>query len=85
VFYLLSSYDNDRVKKRFELSDKLLSGRWPSPERVEAQGATEIQQLLWTVSLGDFVTLYTAFLNGVSPIDIGDKDIIERFKKELNS
>jgi len=85
VFYLLSSFDNDRIKKRFDLSDKLLSGRWPSPERVEAQGTTEIQQLLWTVSLGDFVTLYTAFLNGVSPIDIGDKDIIERFKKELNS
>ena len=85
VFYLLSSFDNDRVKKRFELSDKLLSGRWPSPERVEAKGETELQQLLWMVSLGDFVSLYTAFLNNVSPIDIGDKDIIERFKKELNS
>ena len=85
VFYLLSSFDNDRVKKRFELSDRLLSGRWPSPERVEAKGETELQQLLWMVSLGDFVSLYTAFLNNVSPIDVGDKDIIERFKKELNA
>ena len=85
VFYLLSSFDNDRIKKRFELSDRLLSGRWPSPERVEAKGTTELQQLLWMVSLGDFVSLYTAFLNNVSPIDVGDKDIIERFKKELNA
>ena len=85
VFYLLSSFDNDRIKKRFELSDKLLSGRWPSPERVEVQGETKLQQLLWTVALGDFVSLYTAFLNNVSPIELGDKDIIERFKKELNS
>lgn len=85
VFYLLSSYDNDRIKKRFELSDKLLSGRWPSPERVQAAGDSKVQQLLWTVALGDFITLYTAFLNGTSPIDLGDKDIIERFKKELNA
>ncbi len=85
IFYLLSSFDNDRIKKRFDLSDKLLSGRWPAPERINAVGETKLQQLLWTVALGDFVSLYTAFLNNTSPIDIGDKDIIERFKKELNS
>jgi glucose/mannose-6-phosphate isomerase len=84
IFYLLSSFDNDRIKKRFELSDKLLSGRWPAPERVEVRGDSKIKQLLWTVALGDFVSLYTAFLNGVSPIELGEKDIIERFKKELS-
>lgn len=83
VFYLLSSFDNERIKKRFTLSDKLLSGRWPAPEIISAQGETELQQLLWTVALGDFISLYTAMLNGVDPIDVGDKDIIERFKKEL--
>ncbi len=85
VIYLLSSYDNERIKKRFDLSDKLLSGRWPSPERVDVKGETKAQQLLWAVALGDFVSLYVAFLNGVSPIDVGDKDIIERFKKELSA
>lgn len=83
IIYLLSSFDNDRVKKRFELSEKLLSGRWPAPHHISAQGETKIEQLLWTVALGDFVSLYVALLNGVSPIEIGDKDIIERFKKEL--
>ncbi|CAN5414145.1 bifunctional phosphoglucose/phosphomannose isomerase [soil metagenome] len=83
VVYLKSSFDNDRIKKRFDLSDKLLSGRWPSPHSVEAQGTTKLQQLLWTVALGDFVSLYVALLNGLSPIDTGDNDIIERFKKEL--
>ena len=83
IIYLLSSFDNDRVKKRFDLSDKLLSGRWPSPHRVQAQGETKLQQLLWTVAMGDFVSLYVAFLNGTTPIDTGDKDIIEKFKKEL--
>lgn len=83
VIYLLSLYDNERIKKRFELSDKLLSGRWPSPNRVQAQGDSKLEQLLWTVVLGDFVSVYLALLNGLSPIDTGDKDIIEKFKKEL--
>jgi glucose/mannose-6-phosphate isomerase len=83
VIYLQSSYDNDRIKKRFDLSDKLLSGRWPSPHRVEALGNSKLEQLLWTIALGDYVSLYLAILNGVSPIDTGDKDIIEKFKKEL--
>ena len=83
VVYLLSSLDHDRVKRRFELSDKLLSGRWPAPIQIEAEGDGALQQLLWTVSLGDFVSMYLAILNGLSPIDVGDKDIIEKFKKEL--
>ena len=83
IFYLLSSFDNDRVKKRFELSEKLLSGRWPSPYHVEVQGKTILEQMLWAVTLGDFVSVYTALLNGTSPIDMGNDDIIEKFKSEL--
>lgn len=84
IIYLLSSFDNDRIKKRFELTEKFLSGRWPSPQHVEVQGTTLLEQLLWAVTLGDFVSVYTALLNGTSPIDMGDDDIIERFKKELS-
>lgn len=83
IFYLLSSFDNDRIKKRFELSERLLSGRWPAPLHVEVQGETKLQQLLWAVALGDFVSVYTALLNGTSPIDMGSDDIIEKFKMEL--
>lgn len=83
VVYLQSTFDHPRVKERFDLSDKLLSGKWPRPLRVQAEGKTPLEQLLWTIAFGDFVSLYTAMLNGVNPIDLGDKDIIERFKKEL--
>jgi glucose/mannose-6-phosphate isomerase len=83
IFYLLSNFDNDRIKTRFELSDKLLSGRWPNPYRLDVQGSTKLEQLLWSITLGDFVSVYTALLNGTSPIDIGDDDIIERFKNQL--
>lgn len=83
VYYLRSSLDNERIQKRFELSEKLLSGRWPSPHHVQVQGETPLQQLLWSIALGDFVSVYTALLNGTSPIDMGEDDIIEKFKTEL--
>lgn len=83
IVYLLSSFDHPRVKKRYELSDKLLSGRWPAPHRVNAEGDNILHQTIWAVAFGDFVSLYLAILNGTQPIDTGDKDIIERFKKEL--
>lgn len=85
VFCLVSSFDDERIKKQFELSAKLLSGRWPAPERVEAKGSSKIQQLLWATVLGDFVSLYTALLNGVSPMAPAEKDSTERFKKELHA
>jgi glucose/mannose-6-phosphate isomerase len=83
IFYLLSSFDNDRIKKRFALSEQLLSGRWPAPHHVEVQGETKLKQLLWAIALGDFVSVYTALLNGLSPIDMGNDDIIEKFKSEM--
>lgn len=80
VIDLRSSLEHPRIQKRFEVSQRLLSGRRPEPIVVNAEGVTLLEQLLWTVSLGDFVTIYTALLNGVNP---GTSDFVEKFKQEL--
>lgn len=80
VVDLLSTFEHPRVQKRFELSDKLLSGRRPAAHVVQAQGETLLEQLLWTTNFGDFVTIYLALLNGVNPAPV---DLVEKFKKEL--
>lgn len=79
---LRSNLEHERVQKRFEVTDKLLSGRRPSPEVVQAQGNTPLKQLLWTIQLGDFVSLYLALLNGLNPTPV---DLIEKLKKELTA
>ena len=81
VIDLRSSFEHERVQKRFEVTARLLSGMRPEAHVVEAQGDTVIKQLLWTVAFGDFVTLYLALLNGLNPAPV---DLIEKFKKELN-
>jgi glucose/mannose-6-phosphate isomerase len=77
---LISSFEDPRVIKRFEISNRLLSGRMPHPIEVRAEGDTLLQQLLWTVLLGDFVSIYLALINNVDPTPV---ELIEKLKKEL--
>jgi glucose/mannose-6-phosphate isomerase len=82
VIDLRSSFEHERVQKRFEVSARLLSGMRPDPQVVQAQGQTMFEHLLWLISFGDFVTLYLAILNGVNPAPV---DLVEKFKMELNT
>lgn len=78
VVELRSRLEHPRVQKRFEVTEQVLSGMRPSPIVVEPQGKDLIEQLLAAVTLGDFVSLYTALLNGINPTPV---EQLERFKK----
>ena len=80
VIDLRSNLDNEQVKKRFKVSEELLSGKRPSPEVIALAGDNLLQQIIWGICLGDFVSLYTAILSGVDPTPV---DLIEEFKKRL--
>jgi glucose/mannose-6-phosphate isomerase len=80
VIDLRSNLENTRVQKRFEISERLLSGKRPAAEIVEIQGDTLVKQLLWAIALGDFVSLYLAILNGLNPTPV---DLIEKLKTEM--
>ncbi len=80
VVQLTSDLEHKRTQKRFEVTNKLLSGRWPQPHIVEAKGGTLLEQLLYLIALGDFVSIYLALLNGLNPTPV---DLIEKFKTEL--
>jgi glucose/mannose-6-phosphate isomerase len=80
VIDLRSNLEHERVQKRFDISEQLLSGRRPAAHVVQARGETLLQQLLWVITLGDFVSLYTALLNGLNPTPV---ELIEKLKKSL--
>lgn len=81
VVDLRSSLEHPRVQRRFEVTERLLSGMRPAPHVVQAQGNNLLEQLLWAVAYGDFVTLYLALLNGVDPAPV---ELVEKFKKALD-
>lgn len=80
VIDLRSQLEHPQIQKRFEISERLLSGRRPAPIVVRAEGDTLLEQLLSTIALGDFVTLYSALLGNINPTPV---DLIEKLKKEL--
>ncbi len=81
VIDLRSSLEHPRVQKRFSVTERLLSGNRPHPQIVEAKGETELEQMLYLVAYGDFVSLYTALLNGLDPTPV---DLIEKMKTALD-
>jgi glucose/mannose-6-phosphate isomerase len=81
VIDLISSFEHPRTIKRFEVSDRLLSGMRPKSITVEAKGETIVEQLLYLVLLSDYATMYLGFLNGVNPTPV---ELVEKFKKELS-
>lgn len=80
VIDLLSSFEHPRVLKRFEVADRLLSGKRPKAIEVQAKGESALEHMLYLVLLGDFATTYLAMLNGVDPTPVV---LVEKFKKEL--
>lgn len=80
IIDLQSTFEHPQIKKRFEVSARLLSGKRPHPNNISALGSTQLEQLLWTVIMGDFTTIYLGLLNGVNPTPV---DLVEKMKKEL--
>jgi len=80
VFDILSSFERPRILQRFELTDKLLSGKRPAAKSIHLKGDTQLAQLLWGAILADFASTYTAVLNGVDPTPVV---LIEKLKQEL--
>lgn len=76
-----SNLDHPRVQKRFEVSERLLSGRRPQPNVITPKGATLPEQLFWSSMFGDFVSIYIAILNNVDPTPVG---LVEKLKLELD-
>jgi len=80
VFDIASSFEHPRIIKRFELADRLLSGQRPAAKRIDLQGDTLMQQLLWGGAFADFASIYAGILNGVDPTQV---TAIEQLKMEL--
>ena len=80
IFDIVSSFEHPRILKRFEISDRLLSGQRPKSTVINLMGQSVIEQLLWGSILADYVSIYLAILNNVNPMPVM---LIEKLKQEL--
>lgn len=80
ILNLRSSLDHPRINQRFELTEKLLSGRRPAAHEIQLRGDSILAQMIYGFILADFASIYLGILNGVNPTPV---DLVEEFKKEL--
>ena len=81
VVEIRSGLEHERIQKRFEVTERLLSGKRPHPFVIEPKGDSLIAQLLWTVGFADLVSVYLSLLNGLDPTPVA---LVEKLKSELN-
>ena len=81
VFDLVSGFERQQIKRRFEISDRLLSGKRPKATTIDLAGDTLLKQLFWGNILADYASIYTAVLNNVDP---GPVPLITKLKQELS-
>lgn len=70
-----------REQLRFELTAAEVERDGGTAVRVEAAGESRTERLLWTVMLGDLVSLELAAIHGVEPLPI---EAIDRLKAALS-
>jgi glucose/mannose-6-phosphate isomerase len=80
AIFLDDSDQHPRQRQRADLTAGLIEPQAKSVLRIETEGETRAQRLLWSVLLGDLVSLELAVRNGVDPEPVA---VIENLKDQL--
>ena len=81
VIELRSKLEGPKINERFKISNRLLSGSKPDSIVVDLPANNILGDILYAVSLGDFVSIYSAIIAGINPEPVA---LIEKLKRELN-
>ncbi len=82
VILLDSSLEHPRHEARLRITEELLAMENVPCYSVKVEGNTFLEQMLWSIHFGDFVSYYLAILNGAEPSSV---EIISYIKRRLAS
>jgi glucose/mannose-6-phosphate isomerase len=80
VVMLRDKGDHPQVQRRFDLTGEVIARRAGSFHEVWSEGESLLARILSVVYLGDFVSLYLAYLNNADPTPV---EVIDYLKKRL--
>jgi glucose/mannose-6-phosphate isomerase len=82
VVFLRDRLDHPQVQRRFGLTCEVVEKKAGAVHQVWSEGNSRLARLFSLICLGDFVSLYLAYLNEVDPTPVA---IIETLKQRLGS
>lgn len=80
VLFTISGLENERIKKRIEITSNIICKKVKEVIKLECEGATLLEKMLYLIIFGDWVSFYLAILNRVDPTEIPEINLL---KKEL--
>jgi glucose/mannose-6-phosphate isomerase len=82
VVLLRDKGDHAQVQRRFDLTRELIAKRAGVLHEVWSEGESLLARVLSTIYLGDFVSLYLAYLNEIDPTPV---QVIDYLKQRLSA
>jgi glucose/mannose-6-phosphate isomerase len=82
VVFLRDKLDHAQTQRRFDLTKAIMSGKAGALHEIWSEGDSPLARVLSVVYLGDFVSLYLAYLNNVDPTPV---EVIDYLKKNLSA
>jgi glucose/mannose-6-phosphate isomerase len=80
--FVVSGMENDRVKKRIEITSKIISDKVKEVIELNLKGETLLEKMMYLVILGDWISYYLAILNKVDPTEINEINILKEEMKK---
>jgi glucose/mannose-6-phosphate isomerase len=77
--FIRDKEDHPRIKQRMDITQKLLEKQM-RVNNIQVKGKSLLARLFYVIHFGDWVSLYSAYLNKVDPVSM---DAIERLKVQL--
>jgi glucose/mannose-6-phosphate isomerase len=81
VVFLRDKGDHPQIKRRFELTREILEERAGTVHEIWSEGDSLLARVMSAIYLGDFVSLYLAYLNNIDPTPV---QVIDYFKRKLS-
>jgi glucose/mannose-6-phosphate isomerase len=80
VVFLRDRDDHPQVQRRFAFTRDLVESRAAAVQEVWSEGDSRLARIFSVISLGDYVSLYLAYLNSENPTPV---EAIESLKTRL--
>ena len=81
VVFLRTSFDHPRTQVRMDICNKIIAKYTKEIHEIHAVGESKIQQALYLILFGDWVSVFLADLNEVDSIEV---NVIDYLKGELS-
>ena len=80
VITFRTSFDYERTIKRYEICKNIFSEYSASVTDIFAKGKTKLEQYIYLINIGDWISCYIADIKNIDPIEV---NVITNLKNEL--